>query len=144
MDKYIDILCGKDTKAGYTKLLELLELSNTSNEMYAYMYKYMEMLNNENSFVRVRGFKLICSQAKWDKKKIIDKNISHILLELDDEKPTAVRQCLIALNILLKYKPELFKDIKSKLEKIDYSKYKDTMKPLIQKDIANILKNNLK
>ena len=32
MDKYIDILCGKDTKAGYTKLLELLELSNTSNE----------------------------------------------------------------------------------------------------------------
>ena len=144
MDKYFDIFYGKDTQAGYNMSLELLELSKKSNEMYAYMNKYIEMLDNENSFIRVRSFKLICSQAKWDKKNIINKNIGHILLELDDEKPTAVRQCLAALNILLTYKPELFKDVKKKLEKIDYSKYKDTMRPLIQKDIANILKSNLK
>ena len=58
---------------------------------------------------------------------------------LDDEKLTIVRQCLASLNSLLLYKPDLSNKIESKLKNMDLSKYKDSMKPLIQKDIDCIL-----
>lgn len=135
----INILYDKDDKIAYHKLLELEEISCNSNELYKYFNEFIKMLNNEKSFIRVRGFRLICKQAKWDIDNLINSNINKILLELDNEKPTAVRQCLAALNNLLIYKPELLKIIQNKLDKIDLSKYKDTIKPLIKKDIQNIM-----
>ena len=73
--------------------------------------------------------------------KIIKINniIDSLLQVLDDEKPTIVRLCLSSLNNLLLYKIDLSGKVESKLKNMDLSKYKDSMKPLIQKDIDCIL-----
>lgn len=64
-----------------------------------------------------------------------------LLQQLDDEKPIVVRQCLAALNTMLLYKIELSDIVEKKLKSIDCSKYKDSMSPLIQKDIQYILEH---
>lgn len=76
-----------------------------------------------------------------DNKNRINDNIAMILQELEDEKGTAVRECLKYLPIILLYKYELADIIKEKLEALDISKYKESMQSLISKDVAYILKN---
>ncbi len=137
----ISKLCEKCDKPSYDFLLKLESNSLDSNEMYKYFDDFLNMLDDEKSFVRIRGFRLICSLSRWDIDNKINRNINKILLELDDEKPIAVRQCLAALNNILLYKVELSSIIKDKLLKIDYLKYKDSMSPLIKKDIENIINN---
>ena len=97
------------------------------------------MLDNEKSFIRVRGFRLICKNAKWDKYNKIDNSIDKILQELNDEKPTSVRQCLKAIAEIVEYKKSLNNKIKEKLLKINYLNYKDSMQSLIFKDVEKIL-----
>ena len=57
---------------------------------------------------------------------------------LHDEKPTVVRQSLNALKEVVVFRPELSKTIENELGKIDISGYKDSMIPLIKKDIAEV------
>ena len=87
----------------------------------------------------MRGFRIICKLSKWDNDNKINNIIDILLQVLDDEKPTIVRQCLSSLNNLLLYKIDLSEKVENKLKKLDLSKYKDSMKPLIQKDIDCIL-----
>ncbi len=139
MKEKIKNLYHKDNNIAYKALLELETMVTESNELYNYFNKFLEMLNNEKTFIRVRGFRLICSLAKWDNKNKINKNIDIIMKELEDEKGASVRQCLEKLSLLLKYKPELTSTVKNKLSNLDLSQYKTSMKSLIQKDIAYIL-----
>ena len=97
-------------------------------------------LQSKSSFVRTRGFRLVCAQTQWDVENKIKKNLELILLMLDDKKPTAVRQCLTALHTVVLYKPELFETIIAKLDAMDLSKYKDSMSPLIKKDMEELRK----
>lgn len=76
----------------------------------------------------------------YGKDNKINENVDDLLSELDDEKPTAVRQCLAAINYLLLYKDELTEDVEKKLLSIDILKYKESMQSLIKKDIEDILK----
>lgn len=99
------------------------------------------MLNNEKTFVRVRAFRLICSLAKWDKENKRERNIDFILKEFDDNTSTSVRQCLNKLNLILIYKPQLSYKVENKLTKLELSKYKESMQPLIKKDIDLLLEN---
>ena len=57
---------------------------------------------------------------------------------LDDEKPTVVRQCLAALHMVVLYQPGLADRIEAKLDAMDLSGYRDSMRPLIEKDIAEL------
>lgn len=98
------------------------------------------MLLDEKSYIKMRGFRIICKLSKWDNDNKINNIIDILLQVLDDEKPTIVRQCLSSLNNLLLYKIDLSEKVENKLKKLDLSKYKDTMKPLIKKDIDFILK----
>ncbi|MDO5556881.1 MAG: SufBD protein [Clostridia bacterium] len=134
IDLLIEELFKKDTTASYKCLLELEEISDRENTVYTYFDTFLEMLDNEKSFIRVRGFRLICKNAKWDKDNKINQNINKILTELDDEKPTAVRQCLASLKYLIENKQELKNNIKEKLLGINYLKYNDSMQGLIFKD----------
>ena len=88
----------------------------------------------------MREIRIICKLSKWDNDNKINNIIDILLQVLDDEKPTIVRQCLSSLNNLLLYKIDLSEKVENKLKKLDLSKYKDTMKPLIKKDIDFILK----
>ena len=137
----MDIIDGlqnkKDTEA-HQLLLQLEAQSADSDELYGYFDEFLELMKSKSSFVRTRGFRLACAQAKWDVDEKIEKNLDRLLSMLDDQKPTAVRQCLAALHIVVLYKPNLAERIGGKLDTIDLSKYKDSISPLIQKDIEEL------
>ena len=88
--------------------------------------------------MRVRGFRLACAQAQWDAEKKWLENANTLLSMLDDDKPTAVRQCLAALHSVVLYQPELNEKIERKLNTMNLSKYKDSMAPLIQKHMEEL------
>lgn len=60
------------------------------------------------------------------------------VLELGDEKATAMRQCLAALRQVVVFRPELASRIGEKLDEIDLSKQKESMAPLLQKDVEEL------
>lgn len=141
MKEEIIKLYSVDNNENYKILLDLEIITTESNELYSYFDELISMLSNEKSFVRVRGFRLICALAKWDKENKINNNIDVILNELDDDIGTSVRQCLSKINLILIYKPELSDKIEEKLKSINISKHKETMQSLIKKDMDNILNN---
>ena len=135
----IKALYSKDTSEAYKILLELEKISEKENFLYNYFDEFSQMIDNEKYVIRVRGYRLLCKQAKWDKENKIDNIIDKILREIEDEKPTAVRMKLKSLEDIVLNKKELNGKIKKKILKMDCSKYKDTMQPLILKDIENVL-----
>lgn len=141
MDKKVNELYSKDNNEAYKILLELEMVSTDSDEFYKYFDEFLKMIGDERSFVRVRGFRMICSLAKWDKNDLINHNINIILQELDDNSGTAIRQCLKFINLILMYKLELAPIIEAKLLNIDISKYKESMQKLIKNDIQIVLQN---
>lgn len=139
MNINIDKLYEKDTSEIYKYLQELERLSDESSLLYPYIDKLMEMVSDERYVVRVRGFRLVCKQAKWDKDNKINDHFKEILDILHDEKPTAVRQALAALKDIVLYKSELHEELKEQLSNINYMGYRDTMQGLILKDINQLL-----
>lgn len=143
----MDIIAGLQSKnngEAYELLLELEIQATESNTLYMYFDDFVELLNNKSSYVRTRGFRLACSQARWDIDDKIDKNLDVLLCMLDNEKPILVRQCLDALHIVVIYKPDSVADkIDAKLESMDLSKYNDSMISLIEKDIEDLRKSML-
>lgn len=137
----INDLYNSNNNLAYKTLLDLETITTESNELYNYFDELLSMINNDKTFIRVRGFRLICSLAKWDSENKINKNINLILTELEDEKGTSVRQCLGKINLILIYKPELSEIIENKLKLIDISRYKESMQSLIKKDIDYIIEH---
>lgn len=127
-------------KKAYALAKEIAAKSAASNEYYSYFDKFVGLLSSESSYVRTRGFYLAYSQARWDKCGKLAGAMNSMLALLHDEKPTVVRQCLDALHEVALYRPELCDTIKAEVERIDLSKYKDSMSPLIKKDIHDLLK----
>ena len=139
----MDIITGLQSKKNTEayQLLQLLEKqSEETDELYALFDDFIGLLGSSSSYVRVRGFRLACAQARWDTEEKIEKNLDGLLAALDDEKPTAVRQCLAALHTVAGYKPDLAGKIQDKLDKMDLSDYHDSMRPLIEKDIDALKK----
>lgn len=136
--KAAELLKSKNNKEAYKLLCELETLSETSDELYADFDSFVSLLSEKSSFVRVRGFRICCAQAKWDRENKLDEKLDELLAMLDDEKPAAVRQCLMALGKAVREKPELRGRIEEKLNSMDASKYKDSMRPLIEKDIREL------
>lgn len=109
-----------------------------SNKYYEYIDDFIMMLNDKHSHIRLRGFKLICRLSKYDIQNKIEENIELLLSVLDDDRPTIVRQCLSDIELLFAI-PKLIGKIEYKLKHLDLSKYKDTMKPLIESDIERVI-----
>ena len=138
-EEIFNILYGKETWDIWRKFQEIESSIDESKLLYEYFDDIKKMLLDEKSHIKMRGFRIICKLSKWDKDNKINKIIDSLLQVLDDEKPTIVRLCLSSLNNLLLYKIDLSEKVESKLKNMDLSKYKDSMKPLIQKDIDCIL-----
>lgn len=139
----MDIIAGLENKnnaEAYQLLLELEGRSAVSNECYGYFEAFLTLLESKNSLVRTRGFRLACAQAQWDVEDKIEKNLDTLFSMLEDEKPTVVRQCLAALHQVVLYQPNLIEKIQEKLKAMDLSKYKDSMRPLIEKDVEALRK----
>jgi uncharacterized protein YqgV (UPF0045/DUF77 family) len=139
LDNMIRALYEKDTSETYQVLLELEKLSEENNSLHQYVDTFFKMIQSEKYIMRVRGYRLLCKQAKWDTENKINRMIDAMLIEIDDEKQTAIRQKLKALEDVAKHKTELHQKIKQKITSIDCSKYRDTMQSLIEKDITHLL-----
>ena len=134
-----EILCAKDTKGSYALFLELEKQAGESPELFQEYPLYLEMLKHDSSYIRVRGFRMLCAAAKWDTEGAIAGHLSTILAQLEDEKPTAVRHCLAALPKLLQGRPELTQSVRAKVSGLDLSGYRDSMQPLIRRDVETFL-----
>ena len=135
----LSMLKAKDTKQSYGALLELERLSEETDDLYPYIERLADMVSDRAWAVRCRSFRLFCKQARWDEGGVIDRHMDRVLAILEDEKPTAVRQALAALLDVVPYKRELWPVIRTRVEAMDLSCYKDSMAPLIQKDIQKLL-----
>ena len=134
-----EILCAKDTKGSYPLFLQLEQQALEAPELFQEYPLYLHMLKNENSYLRVRGFRMLCAAAKWDSQGVISENLPIILAQLEDKKPTAVRQCLAALPALLQGRPELTARVREKVLGLELSGYRDSMRPLIRRDVEAFL-----
>jgi hypothetical protein len=71
----------------------------------------------------------------------IDEIIDKFLKCVTDEKPITARQCIKALPAIVKYKPDLKKDIENALRGANLSRYQENMQALIFKDIQKALRD---
>lgn len=141
IEEHIKNLYNKDPNLAYKSLLELELISIESDILYNYFDEFFELINSSDTYKIIRGFRLICSIAKYDKLNKINNNIDNILVVFNSSNGVIIRQCLKYINHILLYKIELNDVIEKKLRSIDISKYKDSMQSLIEKDINNILSN---
>lgn len=139
LDAKIDILTNcKDVKKAYSVLIELEKTSEVSNILYPYINVFVVMMQSQNYYVKIRGFILFCMQSRWDDKRFIDKNIDFALDILNEERPTIIRQALEYLREIAIYKEELKEKLSEKIDNLDTTKFKDSMKDLIKKDIIKL------
>ena len=133
-------LTDKDDKAAY-EYMKLIDVESAKSDKYLKAIPiFVSMLEDKNSYVRTRGFVLICSQARWANDSQIKDVFNKIIPLLNDPKPTVVRQCLKALHELVMFRSEMSDEIIEAINKIDINVYKDSMSPLILKDIEELKK----
>ena len=132
----IERLTGKVTAEGCRALDELRARSEQSDAVYAYLDAFFPMLDSANSYVRARGLALLAANARWDEEKRIDGALDAILAHITDEKPITARISVQCLPTLAQSKPALRTRILAALRGADTSRYRDSMRPLIDKDIA--------
>ncbi|MDD6643074.1 MAG: hypothetical protein ACI3VU_03160 [Faecousia sp.] len=137
--KALELLTAKDDKQAHALCMELAQQSEETGALYSCFEGFLTLLEHPKTYVRVRGFRMICALAKWDSDGLIEKHLPQLLAELEDEKATSVRQCLSVLPKIASHQPHLQGEIRSKLLTLELSKYRDSMQPLLQKDIAAVL-----
>lgn len=135
----IQMLYSKDSNTGYAALMVLQDASHEGSIVYSYINDFFDMLGNKNSFVRTRGLVLIAENAIWDETGIINRFFDNYLQHITDEKPITARQCIKLLPTIAKHKPELIKRMTDALNSADLSCYKESMQPLVKKDIEEAL-----
>lgn len=139
MEDLINGLMDQDDKKAYECLKKLEEISNQSSKVYRFFDAFVEMLESDHSYIRTRGLRLIAANARWDIDNKIDKIIDKFLECVTDEKPITARQCIKALPTIVKYKPDLKKDVENALRDANLSRYQENMQALIFKDIHKAL-----
>ncbi|SET99389.1 hypothetical protein [Lacrimispora sphenoides] len=144
MDKIEELVNGlrnQDNNYAYQCMKQLEEECGSSDAVYPYFDVFTEMLHDPNSYVRTRGIILIASNAKWDRDNQIDEIIDELLIHVMDEKPVTARQCIKVLPQIAVSKCHLAECIIDALETANPQRYKNSMQPLICKDIQNALES---
>lgn len=138
--KIIEALIDKDDKKAYDFSKKIIAESAETDKYYKLFDSFIDMLGDKSSYVRTRGFRLACAQARWDEEGKINAAFDIMSELLHDKKPTVVRQCLNALHEVSLFRTELSERICKAVKAIDPNIYKDSMAPLIKKDIDELLK----
>ena len=136
MQEIITKLTSKDDKNAYAFADKIIAESQDSDKWYAYFDDFTTLLNHPKSLVRNRAIYILAANAQWDEENRFDLILSNYLSHITDEKPITARQCIKALAQVGLAKPQYIPRILSSLKKADLSKYKDSMRPLIEKDMA--------
>jgi len=140
MEEILKKLTDKNDKVAY-EFAKRIGVESAGSDKYLEMVpKFAELLQDKSSYVRTRAFILICNQARWADNGQLEAVFEKMLPLLDDPKPTVVRQCLNALHEVVLFRPELSEIIENAMGEMNISKYKDSMTPLIEKDVTALRK----
>jgi len=129
-------LTAKDDKYACALADKIISESQETDEWYEYFDDFSSLLDHPKSFVRNRALHILAANAQWDEENRFDFILSDFLTHITDEKPITARQCIKALAQVGLAKTQYIPRILSCLRDADLSKYKDSMRPLIEKDIA--------
>ena len=140
MYEIISMLTAKDDKDACIFADKIISESQDTDVWYEYFNTFASLLNHPKSYVRNRVLNIIAANVQWDKENYFDVILDEYLAHVTDEKPITARQCIKALAQVGKARPEYIPRIIECFCKADLSKYKDSMRPLIEHDMAETKK----
>ena len=135
-ENVIKNLTSKNDKFACAYADKIISESHKTDKWYEYFDEFASLLEHPKSLVRNRVLYILAANAVWDEENCFDLIIDDYLTHITDEKPITARQCIKALAQVGLAKPQYIPRILSSLDSADLSKYKDSMRPLIEKDIA--------
>jgi len=129
-------LTAKDDQSACAAADQIICESQASNQWYAYFDAFASLLDHPKSLVRNRALHMLAANAQWDDDNRFDAILDDYLAHITDEKPITARQCIKALAQVGRAKPQYIPRILRCFHSADLSKYKDSMRPLIERDMA--------
>ena len=126
----------KDDKYACAFADKIILESQETDKWYEYFNTFASLLNHPKSLVRNRVLYILAENAQWDEDNHFDAILDDYLTHVTDEKPITARQCIKALAQVGLAKPQYIPEILSVLNSADLSKYKDSMRPLIERDMT--------
>ena len=135
MHDIISKLTTKDDKYACAIADKIISESQDTDEWYEYFDAFASLLNHPKSLVRNRVLYILAANAQWDDENRFDAILEDYLAHITDEKPITARQCIKTLVQVGMAKPQYIPRILSCFHDADLSKYKDSMRPLIEKDM---------
>ena len=135
MQGIIAKLTAKDDKYACAIADKIISESQDTDEWYEYFDAFSSLLNHPKSLVRNRVLYILAANAQWDDENRFDAILEDYLAHITDEKPITARQCIKTLVQVGMAKPQYIPRILSCFHDADLSKYKDSMRPLIEKDM---------
>ena len=135
MQDIIAKLTAKDDKYACAIADKIISESQDTDEWYEYFDAFASLLNHPKSLVRNRVLHILAANARWDDENRFDAILEDYLAHITDEKPITARQCIKTLVQVGMAKPQYIPRILSCFHDADLSKYKDSMRPLIEKDM---------
>ena len=129
-------LTAKDDKHACALADKIISESRDTDEWYAFFDTFAELLDHPKSLVRNRAICILAANAQWDDENRFTAILPEFLSHIMDEKPITARQCIKTLALVGQAKPQYIPRITEALREADSSQYKDSMRPLIEKDIV--------
>ncbi len=144
MQDIIAKVTAKDDRYACAITDKIISESRDTDKWYEYFDEFASLLNHPKSLVRNRVLNILAANAQWDDENHFDKIISDFLVHVTDDKPITARQCIKALVQVGAAKQQYIPRIISCFQEADLSKYKESMRPLIERDMAETKKALMK
>jgi len=136
MEEIIAKLTQKEDKSAYAFADRIIAESRERDTWYEHFDAFASLLNHPKSLVRNRALHILAANARWDEENLFDAVLPEFLSHVTDEKPITARQCIQALAQVGLAKPQYIPQILECFRHADLSRYSDSMRPLIEKDMA--------
>ena len=136
MQDIISRLISNDDKYACSIADKIISESQDTDKWYEYFDTFASLLNHPKSLVRNRVLNILAANARWDDENRFDAILEDYLAHITDEKPITARQCIKALRQIGAAKPQYIPKIIDRFRSAELSKYKDSMRPLIERDMA--------
>ena len=115
---------------------KIIRESRETDAWYHELDSFTALLSHKKSLVRNRALHILAANARWDSENRFDPILPEFLTHNTDKKPITARQCVKALAQIGREIPRYIPLILESLRAADLSRYQDTMRPLIEKDIS--------
>lgn len=139
-EEILSRLTDRDAGAACAYADSVAAASRESDRFYPYLDDFAALLRHKNSLVRNRAVAIIAANARWDADNRYEALMDELLPHVNDKKPVTARLCIQAMPEIAAAKPGLIPRIRKALEGVDVSVYRDSMSPLILRDIIGVMR----